>query len=178
MNRFLGRHDPRLHSGAGEEARILEISASCTPLTQSHQRQTRGLVGMVRAVGRHGPVAFWNGKELMKTRNFSRHKFSADSKAFWLWRITQNYWVGFVAQIYAYFSMLVPRVCVRFATVFIVYFRVISRRIRLVSGVNLTGVVHWLKLALSKGPNWMGVFSPLHLKTETSNFRNVVFSVL
>jgi hypothetical protein len=28
------------------------------------------------------------------------------------------------------------------------------------SCVNLTEVVQWLRLALSKGPNWVGVFSP------------------
>jgi hypothetical protein len=30
----------------------------------------------------------------------------------------------------------------------------------------------------SKGPNRVGVFCPLQLRTETSNFRNVVFSIL
>jgi hypothetical protein len=33
--------------------------------------------------------------------------------------------------------------------------------------VNLTGVVQWLRLALSKGPNWVWVFSLLHTRTET-----------
>jgi hypothetical protein len=36
------------------------------------------------------------------------------------------------------------------------------------SSVNLTKVAQWLRLALSKRPNWVGVFSlPLHLRTET-----------
>jgi hypothetical protein len=35
------------------------------------------------------------------------------------------------------------------------------------SCVNLTEGVQWLRLALSKGSNWVGVFSPLHLRTET-----------
>jgi hypothetical protein len=26
---------------------------------------------------------------------------------------------------------------------------------------------HWSRLALSKGPNWVGVFPPPHLRTET-----------
>jgi hypothetical protein len=38
---------------------------------------------------------------------------------------------------------------------------------RVISSANLTGIVQWLRLALSKGPNWVGVFSPLQLKTET-----------
>jgi hypothetical protein len=46
------------------------------------------------------------------------------------------------------------------------------------SCVNLTGVVQWLRLALPKGPNWVGVFSPLHLRPEDRNrssFQNVMF---
>jgi hypothetical protein len=30
----------------------------------------------------------------------------------------------------------------------------------------MTEVVQWLRVALSKGPNWVGVFLP-HLRTET-----------
>jgi hypothetical protein len=33
--------------------------------------------------------------------------------------------------------------------------------------MGVTWVVQWLRLALSKGPNWVGVFSSLHLRTET-----------
>jgi hypothetical protein len=32
---------------------------------------------------------------------------------------------------------------------------------------NLAGVVEWLRLALSDGPNWVGLFCPIHLRTET-----------
>jgi hypothetical protein len=31
----------------------------------------------------------------------------------------------------------------------------------------MTGIVQWLRLAISKGPSWAGVFSLLHLRTET-----------
>jgi hypothetical protein len=33
--------------------------------------------------------------------------------------------------------------------------------------VNHPSLVQWLRLALSKGHNWVGFFSPLHLRTET-----------
>jgi hypothetical protein len=47
------------------------------------------------------------------------------------------------------------------------------------SCVNLTEVVQWLRLALSKGPNWVGVFSTLSPEDgNRSSFRNVVFSSL
>jgi hypothetical protein len=35
------------------------------------------------------------------------------------------------------------------------------------SCVNLTGIVQWLRLALSEGPNWVGVFPPSHMRTKT-----------
>jgi hypothetical protein len=35
------------------------------------------------------------------------------------------------------------------------------------SCVNLTAVAQWLRLALSKGANLVGVFSTLHMRTET-----------
>jgi hypothetical protein len=35
--------------------------------------------------------------------------------------------------------------------------------------MTLTGVVQWLRLALSKGPNWAGIFLP-HLRTEQIPF--------
>jgi hypothetical protein len=45
--------------------------------------------------------------------------------------------------------------------------------------VNQRAVVQWLRLAPSKGPNWVGVFfpHPPHLPEDgnTSSFRNVVF---
>jgi hypothetical protein len=44
------------------------------------------------------------------------------------------------------------------------------------SSANLTGVVQWLRLTLSKGPNWVGVFSPPSPEDGNGcSFRNVVF---
>jgi hypothetical protein len=70
------------------------------------------------------------------------------------------------------FSTPVPRMCVLYHN-FCLY--VVSCYLKpnyhdlkwLNSCVNMTGVVQWLRLALSKGPNWVSVFSPLHLRTET-----------
>jgi hypothetical protein len=39
----------------------------------------------------------------------------------------------------------------------------------------LRSLVQWLRLALSKGPNWVGVFPPSPADGNRSNFRNVVF---
>jgi hypothetical protein len=48
-----------------------------------------------------------------------------------------------------------------------------------VSETGSVSVLQWLRLALSKGPNWVGVFSPLSPKDgNRSSFRNVVFSSL
>jgi hypothetical protein len=41
--------------------------------------------------------------------------------------------------------------------------------------VNLTGVVQWLRLALSSGPTCVGVFPPTPEDGKKSSFRNVVF---
>jgi hypothetical protein len=40
--------------------------------------------------------------------------------------------------------------------------------------MNLTGVVQWLRLALSKGPNWVGVFPLTPEDGNRSSFRYVV----
>jgi hypothetical protein len=42
-------------------------------------------------------------------------------------------------------------------------------------GITEFIVVQWLCLAFSKGLNWVGVVSPLHPRTETSSFQNVMF---
>jgi hypothetical protein len=42
--------------------------------------------------------------------------------------------------------------------------------------VNVGNTVQWLRLALSKGPNWVGVFRPKPEDGNRSGFRNVVFS--
>jgi hypothetical protein len=41
---------------------------------------------------------------------------------------------------------------------------------------ELTSIVQWLMLALSKRPNWVGVFPPSPEDGNRSSFRNVVFS--
>jgi hypothetical protein len=68
--------------------------------------------------------------------------------------------------------------CACVITTFTADFLVISRRISLVSSdyVNLTGVLQWLRLALSKGSNWVRVFSsPSPEDGNRSSFRNDVF---
>jgi hypothetical protein len=77
----------------------------------------------------------------------------------------------FVAQISTSFSIPVPR-HVRALSQFLLYIFLLAPAELgclkwLNSCVNLTGVVQWLRSALSKGPNWVGVFSPLHLRMET-----------
>jgi hypothetical protein len=34
--------------------------------------------------------------------------------------------------------------------------------------------IQWLRLALSNGPNWVGLSCPIHLRTETSSLQNIV----
>jgi hypothetical protein len=77
----------------------------------------------------------------------------------------------FVAQMSSSFSILVPRMCVlyhNFYCIFSCYLPPNKPGLKwLNSCVNLTRVVQWLRLALSKGPNWVGAFSLPHLRTET-----------
>jgi hypothetical protein len=73
---------------------------------------------------------------------------------------------GLLHKIFTSLSILVSGMC----TVFIVYFPVISLQRSLVSGIYiavviLRWVVLWLRLALSEGPNRVGVLP--HLRTET-----------
>jgi hypothetical protein len=79
--------------------------------------------------------------------------------------------VMFVAQIYTSFSIPVPRMCVlyhNFYWVFSCYLPPNKPGLEwLNSCVNLTEFVQWLRLALSKGPKRVDVFSPFHLRTET-----------
>jgi hypothetical protein len=87
----------------------------------------------------------------------------------------------FVAQISTSVStsfFLIPRMCAlyhNFYCIFSGYLPLNWPGFRwLNSCVNLTGVVQWLKLALSKGPNWVGVFTPT--PEDGNSSRNVVFS--
>jgi hypothetical protein len=90
--------------------------------------------------------------------------------------------VMFVAHISTSFSIPVPRMCVLYHKF---YFRRSCHLPQNLPGlewlngcVNLTGVVQWLRLALSKGPNWVGVFFPPSPEDEKrSSFRNVVFAL-
>jgi hypothetical protein len=76
------------------------------------------------------------------------------------------------------------QVCVCVIIIVIVIFPVISLWQSLVPGtyiavVILTKFVQWLRLALSKGPNWLGVLSPPPTRLQDvnrSSFQNIVFS--
>jgi hypothetical protein len=83
--------------------------------------------------------------------------------------------LGLLHKIFTSLSLLVSDLC----TVFVVHVPVFSLRQNLVSSIYvpvviLTWVVQWLRLALSKGPNRVGV-SPSPDDRNWSSFPNVVF---
>jgi hypothetical protein len=84
------------------------------------------------------------------------------------WGGEDTYLVDNPCQIH-YSYILVPSICVlyhNFYCIFSCYLRPNLPSLMWLNGcVNLTGVVQWLKLAFSKGPNRVGV-SP-HVRTET-----------
>jgi hypothetical protein len=91
------------------------------------------------------------------------HKFFSNSFALVLMHL--DLLARFVAQISTLSSILVPRMCVFYHNFYCIFSCYLLRWLN--SCVNLTGVVQWFRLALSKGPNWVYVFPPPHLRTET-----------
>jgi hypothetical protein len=91
--------------------------------------------------------------------------------------------VMLVAQISTSFSIPVPCMSMlyhNFYCIFSFYFLLNDPGLKwLNSCVNLTGVVQWLGLVLSKGPNWVGVSTPLHLRRETDLvFKTCFYSLI